>query len=273
MQEKYRRAKAYLWGLYPQAMGAFELLEQGADRPLFRDVVAGGKRVRFVTVEGRVFFLSFFLSRGQMSALLSQRKGHKRADMPLYRMKRALYSFYAHRDGAALYRLNQAQEESAAEELADYRAVLQARQAYRMLGYQNDYPAVWKALLPEHKEELLSACTELGLLRDFEVADDKEGILLRHAAYPEQDWLMQVGHFRELVTLSLLHEQTGRAERPKVLLLEKMGAALAHRRKMIGLLETPVQSLSQEDIAYLRNPEHQLLRTQGMTTQKADRFF
>lgn len=273
VEEKYRRAKAYLWGVYPQAMGAFELLEQGADRPLFREVVAGGKRVRYITVEGRVFFLSFFLSRGQMNALLSQRKGHKRTDMPLYRMKRELYSFYAHRDGAALYRLNQAEEEREAEEPADYEAVLQARQAYRMLGYLNDYPAVWKDLLPEYKEELLSACAELGLLRDFEVTDDKEGILLRHADFPEQDWLMQVGHFRELATLSLLHAQTGRAERPEVLLLQNMGSALAHRREMIRLLETPVQSLTQEDIAYLRNPEHQLLRTQGMTTQKLIAFF
>jgi hypothetical protein len=269
IKNKYERAKAYLFENNQQAMLDFEALDNQHPRPLFKQVHS----TFYITVEGRIFFLSFFLSREQMNSLLQQRKGHKRTDMPLYKMKRELYTFYCHRDGAAIARMNQANDEWNFLRPEQQKDIKLARQAFRLLSYLQDYPSCWKTLLPEHPSELLVYCKERGILSEFHIQLERDGFHLEHERFTGQTWLMKTSHFRELLTLIMLFEFTGRTRHPKDLLLLRMEKLLEHRTKMITLMQKSVFKLTEDEIDFLQIPEHQLLRTQRLTTQNLIAYF
>lgn len=110
-------------------------LKQIQRYPLFKDN-------QFITQEGRVFFLSLFLNRGQMQHLLQQRKGSKRHDLPEYRFKHKLFTYYCHREGAAS--LNTGIDNSLLPTMAESekKRIYNGRQANRILSYLKDRPDI-----------------------------------------------------------------------------------------------------------------------------------
>lgn len=94
----------------------------------------------WITQEGRTFFLSLFLTTGEISRFLQQRRGSKKNDELKYRIKHLIYRFYAHRDGAARKYYNQ--EEALHDSLSDseMNELLNARQFYKINAFVNDIP-------------------------------------------------------------------------------------------------------------------------------------
>ena len=54
-----------------------------------------------ITQEGRIFFLQFFLTEGEMNKCLSGISGFKRTNNPQWQLKRKMFSFYSKRDGSS----------------------------------------------------------------------------------------------------------------------------------------------------------------------------
>lgn len=103
------------------------------EHPLF-------KQGRYITQEGRTFFLSLFLTTGEVSRLLQQRRGSKKNDELRFRIKHSIYRHYAHRDGAArkYYNLEENLHDTLTEqELAE---LLNAQKFYRLNVQANDTP-------------------------------------------------------------------------------------------------------------------------------------
>ncbi|WP_421919867.1 hypothetical protein [Marinifilum sp.] len=94
----------------------------------------------FISQNGRDFFLSFFLKRGEISRFMQQRSGCKRNDKPEFKLKHLLYRYYTHRDGASKNRysientvFSQLNPESQTE-------IIHARHLYKMISYLRDVP-------------------------------------------------------------------------------------------------------------------------------------
>lgn len=93
-----------------------------------------------ITQEGRTFFLSLFLTTGEMSRLLQQRFGSKKNDELKYRIKHLIYRHYAHRDGAARKYYNHDEnlyDTLSQDEQQDLNA---ARRFYKIGTHVNDVP-------------------------------------------------------------------------------------------------------------------------------------
>lgn len=102
------------------------------EHPLFKE--------NRITQEGRTFFLSLFLTTGEVSRLLQQRRGSKKNDELRFRIKHHIYRYYAHRDGAArkYYNLEEGLHDTLTEqELAE---LLNAQKFYRLNTQANDVP-------------------------------------------------------------------------------------------------------------------------------------
>nr|MBK9649916.1 hypothetical protein [Bacteroidota bacterium] len=96
---------------------------------------------KFITREGRVIFLSFFLNSGEMSALLQQRQGSKNtSDIPNLKFKLQLYTYYCHREGAAFDNTGIKNEHLELLNETDKQKLLFGRHASRILNYLNDIP-------------------------------------------------------------------------------------------------------------------------------------
>lgn len=91
----HETAKLSLSEKYAQQLPDYD--KNYRDRPFFFNV--DGKE--FITQEGRTFFLSFFLTKGEMARFLQLRKGSKRNDKPEYKVKHEVYRYYTHREGAS----------------------------------------------------------------------------------------------------------------------------------------------------------------------------
>jgi hypothetical protein len=120
---------------YPLQVERFKL--ENKKFPLFKK--ADGKN--FITQEGRTFLLSFFLTGGEMSRFLQQRKGSKRNDSPEFKIKHLVFKYYCHRDGAS--RNHYGFEENMLNSLpeTERKEILSARQAFKIYNYLNDVPA------------------------------------------------------------------------------------------------------------------------------------
>jgi hypothetical protein len=142
IERKFEEAKA---GLFETDSGALMDYEKYAGKKdkyqLFKKVPE--ENAYYLTIEGRIFFLSFFLTAGQMNQFLQQSRGFKRADMPLFKMKRLLYTYYCHRDGASLINFGHSDEVLTNLPLEEKRDILRARTAYKLVNYLYDYPAYW----------------------------------------------------------------------------------------------------------------------------------
>ena len=95
----------------------------------------------FIKTNGTIFFLSFFLTKGEMSQLLSQCKGFKRSDSPAFKIKRDIFSEYAKRDGAARHHSGQDEDSLSAMNEEEKQSILDARQAFKLISYLNDVPS------------------------------------------------------------------------------------------------------------------------------------
>lgn len=93
------------------------------------------KNVQFITQEGRVFFLSFFLNKGQMQHLLQRRKGSKRHDLPEYKFKHKVFTYYCHREGAVWHNMGIDNGDLPTMEETERKRIYDGRQANRILSY------------------------------------------------------------------------------------------------------------------------------------------
>jgi hypothetical protein len=96
----------------------------------------------FISQKGRIFFLSLFLTRGEMARLLQQCNDFKYTTKPEEKIANLVYRHYTHRDGAA--RQHYGQEENVLKTLPpeERKDILAARQAYKLISYLNDTPPV-----------------------------------------------------------------------------------------------------------------------------------
>jgi hypothetical protein len=99
----------------------------------------------FITEEGKNFFLSFFLLKGEMNRFLKKRKRCKRDNGEKYQVKTKLYTWYCHRDGSNRFFL-QAKKDYANEEET------LKRQYNTLLNYLKSIPVVDRKYLPPTKE-------------------------------------------------------------------------------------------------------------------------
>ncbi len=141
--------KKKIEGLHQMAMLSFAEKHQSAigfyqeltkEFPLFKKVTHSSNWE--ITEEGRTFFLSFFLTTGEMSRFLQQRKGSKRNDKPQFKIKQLVYRYYCHRDGAA--RQHYSHEDTILDTMpqAEQKQILLARKASKLMIYLNDTPEV-----------------------------------------------------------------------------------------------------------------------------------
>lgn len=130
IKEKHDSALYAQYEKYPSEVEMYKKSSQLF--PLFKD--------GYITLEGRVFFLSFFLTTGEMSAFLQQYRGTKRNDEVKYRIKQIVYRYYTHRDGATRQKFSH--EDSILNALPDGEKtdVQTARQAFKIITYLNDLP-------------------------------------------------------------------------------------------------------------------------------------
>ena len=98
------------------------------------------KENRFITQEGRVFFLSFFLTTGQMMQILQRRKGSKRHDLPEYRFKHKVYSYFCHREGSAALSISIDNDSLRTMDQSELKRIYFGRQAGRILTYLKNKP-------------------------------------------------------------------------------------------------------------------------------------
>ena len=111
-------------------------VESISKNPFFKE----HDREFYMTREGKIFLLSFFLTRSEMARLLQQCKGFKRNDTAEFKIKQSVYRHFTHRDGAA--RQHYGQEENMLNSLEpnDKKDILNARQAFKIISYLNDVP-------------------------------------------------------------------------------------------------------------------------------------
>ncbi|GAA0536514.1 hypothetical protein [Chitinophaga japonensis] len=169
VEQKYDEAKAALSAEFPGAMLEYEDLARTGRMKKFSLFKRVPERKKdFITVEGRIFFLSFFLSTGEMNQLLQQRRGFKRSDMPLFKMKRLLYTFYCHRDGASMLDFNHKEQFIDSMDEQQKRDIFKARTAYKLISYLIDYPWYWGSRdsmpLFDEKGEIIR---NVGQLKDY----------------------------------------------------------------------------------------------------------
>lgn len=216
----------------------------------------------FITQEGRTFFLSFFLTKGQMSRFLQQRRGSKRNDKPEYKIKQLVYQFHAHREGAAKHFFGHQKEvfDQLPEDLQE--KVWKARQGFKLVGYLNDVPGLSNdpELFPlflksgiqvSNVEEMSDWCQEQRFLPELtmkavqrELKDRKgkaiETIVLERVLelhfpeFPTMRFQLSVPAFHRLILDTLRREDKG--ER----ILEKLREFASERIELREMLQNPV---------------------------------
>ncbi len=113
-----------------------------------KNVTVFGKRLLFekqnekysFSKDGRIFFLSFFLTSGEMSRFLQQCDGYKRQDTAQDKFLHKVFRFYTHRDGAT--RQHYGQTENMLQQMSpdEKKQALNVKQAYKLISYLNDVP-------------------------------------------------------------------------------------------------------------------------------------
>lgn len=287
INDRYKLAAAMVAKDDPAAVADYEaLLGKREYKPykLFNGSV--------LTVEGRIFFLSFFLSSGQLSQLMQQRRGFKRTDMPLFRAKRKIYLYYTLRDGATMAHFHQEQSVLSTLSAEDQKQVLKARTAYKLISYLNDYPDFWgnteKMPLYLSKGKKIENIDNLyeylqqhpELLPDFEFAppDEEETgirkhILFTHEGLPGYEFKMDFPMLYRLVVLMQLFNATVLQESPVDTLLQNLRTVIEGRQKLFDILNTRLKDRTAEDLAFLLDRKNQHLRGSRLLTETSITFF
>lgn len=105
---------------------------------IFRRV--GHNDSRKLTYEGKGFFLSFFLTKGEMIRFLKQRRGAKRDDLREFKIKHEIYTFYCHREGATRFHYNQDSSWLDGLQAGDRAEILKIKKSLALVSYLNDIP-------------------------------------------------------------------------------------------------------------------------------------
>lgn len=310
VETKYEEAKALLYAEYPSAVTDFEYLQQTT---AYKDKFNLFKNVQgeqFITIEGRIFFLSFFLTTGQMNRFLQQRKGNKRTDLPEFKIKRLIYTFYCHRDGAAITDFNQTNRFVDTMDVSERQNVFRARTAFKLISYLFDYPDYWGSTeamplfdadgtivknvlqLQQYVEDrniLPSLCfqpIERGIPINSE--DEKEIENLIKAEEDKHrtgtiaftiegitDYTFHINFqtFHRLVLLQLLKGNLETDYTPLEVLKDQLKKQSQNRAAIYSILIKSPQNRTAEEHDYLLEKEHQFLRGGRDLTEKGIIFF
>lgn len=111
-------------------------IEQRKEYPFFKQ----HSNESYVTQEGRLYFLSFFLNRGEMQLLLSQSKGSKQNNLPEYKFKHEVFTYYCHREGSSWDSSGIKNEGLEKMDAQQRKRILKGRQAFKIMNYLNDEP-------------------------------------------------------------------------------------------------------------------------------------
>ena len=314
VEQKYNEAKAALYVEFPNALLDYEKLEQQPKSQKFEHFKwVPEKNKHFITPEGRVFFLSFFLTTGQMSQLLQQRRGSKRADMPLFKIKRLLYTYYCRRDGASMNDFNHQEHFIDTMDPLERRDIFKARTAYKLMSYLFDYPWFWGSrhempLYNEHGEvvknvEQLKAYIEKnnsllpGL--QFQLIERKLAVNTPVDSERERSALIKthedkhrmgtiaftsdvaMGHIfhidfdtlHRLVLMQLLHNSSLQEQTPIGILQETLKALAANRERLYSIILTRPDDRIEDELQYLLDKKNQHLRGERKLTELGIGFF
>ena len=177
--------KSFIEDLHDHAKNSFaekymreldEYVKKTQDFTFFCDVDGSP----MITQEGRTFFLSFFLTRGEMSRFLQQKRGSKRNDKPEFKIKQEVYRYYTHRDGAARHHYGWEDDMLNTLPEDERKEVLNKRQAYRITRYLSDVPLLsnepelFPLILQNGQKaktagDLVQWCKENDFLKDFKM--------------------------------------------------------------------------------------------------------
>ncbi|MDB5131694.1 MAG: hypothetical protein JWR02_1443 [Mucilaginibacter sp.] len=313
VEQKYNEALAQLFIDYPGAVSDYEYLNQKTYKNkfnLFNEVRIDGKIKHFITREGRIFFLSFFLTTGQMNQFLQQRTGYKRADMPQFKIKRLLYTFYCNRDGAAITDFNHEERfiDTLAPEVREN--VFKARTAFKLISYLMDYPDYWgsKDAMPlfdesgeliknvEQLKQYIESRKLLAGLRfklidrtipeSLEQEDDAEKlrkeqedkyrtgtIAFTHDDVPGYSFHINFESLHRLVLLQTLQKSIINEQPPLAILTDILKKHVNNRAMLYEILTKPVSVRTEKDQDYLLTKENQHLRGGRKLTEIGIAFF
>lgn len=188
---------------------------------IFNHITDNGKNDYYLNSEGKNFFLSLFLTTGEMKKFLKQRRGSKRDDTKEFTIKHALYTFYCHRDGATRFHYNQEENFLESHE-AISKEILKKRQVYKINTYLNDVPESINdpSLFPlfDDKDNIITEPLDLikfckvknifnvlsfelatKLMQDKQVKTFEHTIEIKHASYPECKIWVGITTFHKLI--------------------------------------------------------------------------
>lgn len=265
------------------------------DKPFFKKVPSGSQAapLYYITQEGRVFFLSFFLTRGQMRQFLQMRSGFKRNDLKLYRFKLELYTYYTHREGASRFVMNVETDKLADASATDKMNLLQVRHAYKLISYLNDYPEIFASAqalkLPAIDgselytvQQLVDLAKHTGVLTQLEFKDIKiknkdtqvetlntRTIAVVIASLQQYTFSISFDVLFKLVVLAIQYPQENIQQR----LLNNLSILCQQRSSLFNILNKPLSQLQPEDFQFLLNKDNQDLRASRSLTEKGISFF
>lgn len=178
----YERAIYSLMEAYPAEVSEYwnRIQDRLKDNPGGSELFSKSKDeedIFWLTREGKNFFLSLFLTRGEMKRFLKQRRGCKRDDTKDFRIKHEIYTYYCHRDGAARFHYNQDDDFLSQANETIVREILKKRQLYKINTYLNDVsteitdPELFPLFLGQEKavtaQDLITFCREKDLFKDL----------------------------------------------------------------------------------------------------------
>lgn len=291
-----------------EAANEFDPNATQAYKVLLKDNIKGKKLFKkhnnnyYITEEGRIFFLSFFLTTGEMSRFLQQRKGSKRTDTPLFKIKHWIYKFYCHRDGSSI--LGYSIENNLLAKLSQNKRndISNARQAYKIITYLNDFPTY---LMPE-KDNLLQIQSEcdgkiifqnttsvqdlLSIIHannlftnlKFELIkvtnnnisskDEYElhnSVCIKHDLINEYTFHINYENLYKITSLSLAYNDS----KYENIIIEQMIELSRNRLHLYNIINKNENDLSIDDINYLNDKSNRSIRGYRRATETAILYF
>jgi hypothetical protein len=310
--QKYEEARMGLYKEFPGAVTDYENLLQkekyAKHAALFKAIKQGSQQKNYITEEGRLFFLSFFLTTGQMNQLLQQRKGSKRTDLPEFKIKRQLYTYYSNRDGAAIASYNHEDRFIDSFDASEKQNILKARTAFKLITYLVDYPEYWGSneampLLDVNStpvktvEQLKQLIEERALLpglhftllikRKIKPNADDDGttertikehedqyrngtIAFTYDGTPGYVFNINFESLHRLVVLQII--KTDEFD-PLANLTVELKKQVDNRKQLYGILTTPNKIRTEAQELYLLEKENQYLRGGRMLAEKGISYF
>ena len=140
------KIKNQLAAKYPHFVKYINILETDTYKHFnFFEINNSGKYV--ITDEGKNFFLSFFLTKGEMTLFLKKRNRCKRDNGEKYQVKHEIYKYLCHRDGSSRFLLKAKEQHTHPQEMLE-------RQFNSILNYLKTIPVCNPAFIPPTIKEL-----------------------------------------------------------------------------------------------------------------------